>query len=330
MGRAESSAEPRAVPSVNPVASDTPAADADADAPAATFADRLAASIARSDSLACVGLDPPGSLLTESSPKDKAQLLAAWGVDLIRQTHPYVCAFKPNLAFYEAYGSAGILALEATLRYLGENHPEIIRIGDAKRGDIGSTSEAHTSFLLDHLNFDAVTLNPYLGFDTVKPFLERADKGCIVVCRTSNPTADDFQLLEVGGADGADGAGGMGGGTGAEGAEGAEGAGNKPLWQQILHTAATEWNQNSNCLAVIGATRPDDLRVARQIAGEHFFFLVPGVGAQGADLGEAVTAGLNQAGAGIIVNSSRSIAESTSPAQAAATLRDDINRARGA
>ncbi len=284
-------------------------------ASAATFADRLAASIARSDSLACVGLDPPGSLLTESSPKDKAQLLAAWGVDLIRQTHPYVCAFKPNLAFYEAYGSAGILALEATLRYLDENHPEIITIGDAKRGDIGSTSQAHASFLLDHLNFDAVTLNPYLGFDTLKPFLERADKGSIVVCRTSNPTADDFQLLGVGGMDGE---------TGSAPADRP-----RPLWQHILHIAAAEWNQNNNCLAVIGATRPDDLRTARQIAGEHFFFLVPGVGAQGADLGKAVAAGVNQARAGIIVNSSRSIAESPSPAKAAATLRDNINRARG-
>lgn len=301
-------------------------AEANTEPSTASFADRLAASITRSNSLACVGLDPPGSLLTDSSPKDKAQLLAAWGVDLIRQTYPYVCAFKPNLAFYEAYGSAGILALEATLRYLGENHPEIITIGDAKRGDIGSTSQAHAGYLLDHLNFDAVTLNPYLGFDTLKPFLERADKGSIVVCRTSNPTADDFQMLEVGGAGGK--VGGTASEVGGAGGKTEDGTG-KPLWQHILHVAATEWNRNSNCLAVIGATRPGDLRVARQIAGEHFFFLVPGVGAQGADLSEAVTAGLNQAGGGIIVNSSRSIAESPSPAQAAAALRDDINRVRG-
>lgn len=268
-----------------------------------TFASRLTASIAKSNSLACVGLDPPSSLLRDtevaSTPKETAELLAAWGIDLIRKTHQYVCAFKPNLAFYEAYGSAGILALEATIRYLNENHPGVLKIGDAKRGDIGSTSQAHAEYLLDHLNFDAVTLNPYLGIDTLSPFLERADKGSIVVCRTSNPSADDFQLLEVDG---------------------------RPLWQHILRVAATEWNDNNNCLAVVGATRPDDLALAREIAGEHFFFLVPGVGAQGADLGEAVRAGVNQAGGGIIVNSSRGILKS--PTEAAAQLRDGINQAR--
>jgi len=269
-----------------------------------TFASRLTASIAKSNSLACVGLDPPSSLLQDPkappTSKEIAALLAAWGIDLIRKTHPHVCAFKPNLAFYEAYGSAGILALEATLRYLDENHPGVLKIGDAKRGDIGSTSQTHAEYLLDHLNFDAVTLNPYLGIDALSPFLERVDKGSIVVCRTSNPSADDFQLLEVDGG---------------------------PLWQHILRTAATEWNGNNNCLAVIGATRPGDLALAREIAGEHFFFLVPGVGAQGADLGQAIRAGVNQAGSGIIVNSSRGILKS--PAEAAAQLRDDINQARG-
>jgi len=268
-----------------------------------TFASRLAASIAKSDSLACVGLDPPADLLTDSQsgsdPEQIAQLLTNWGIDIIRQTHQFVCAFKPNLAFYEAFGSAGVRALEATMRYLNENHPDIITIGDAKRGDIGSTSQAHAKYLLDHLNFDAVTLNPYLGIDALSVFLERADKGGIVVCRTSNPSADDFQMLELGG---------------------------RPLWQHVLLKAATEWNRNANCLAVIGATRPDNLRQARKIAGEHFFFLVPGVGAQGGDVQEAVKAGGNQAGSGVIITSSRSILGS--PAEAAAQLRSEINQAR--
>ena len=260
-----------------------------------SFADRLAASIANANSLACVGLDPPLELAAD------IQQLTDWGTAIISQTHSQVCAFKPNLAFYEAHGLAGMQALEATLEYLAEHHPDVIVIGDAKRGDIGSTSQAHARFLLDHLGFDAVTLNPYLGVDALEPFLERADKGCVVLCRTSNPSADDFQLLEVDG---------------------------HPLWQLVLEAIATRWNTNSNCLAVMGATRPADLQLARELAGEELFFLVPGVGAQGADLSEAVAAGLNQAGSGLIINSSRAIAQAPDPAQAAAQLRDSINAAK--
>lgn len=198
--------------------------------------------------------------------------------------------------------------------YLRHHHPEVPVIGDAKRGDIASTAEAYAKFLFDRLGFDAVTLNPYLGSDSLTPFLERPDRGCIIVCRTSNPSADDLQTADVGGV---------------------------LLWQRVLEYTADKWNSNNNCLAVIGGTRPDDLRIARQIAGKEMFFLVPGIGAQGADLEAVLAAGLtkmhnnardrerdveNGRGEGLIINSSRAIA--TKPAEATKNLRDKINSLR--
>ena len=254
-----------------------------------SYSEKLAARMEAASSLLCVGLDPVGI-----AEKD----LAAWGIDIISQTHPYVCAFKPNLAFYEAEGQQGLAALEETLEYLRAEHPDIPIIGDAKRGDIGSTSQAHARYLFDHLGFDAVTLNPYLGHDSLAPFIEREDKGSIIVCNTSNPGADEFQMLDVGGA---------------------------LLWERVLATVAEKWNTRGNCSAVIGATRPPDIRRAREIAGPDMVFLVPGIGAQGGDVAAVVQA---DPSANLVINSSRSITNSPNPNQAAANLHRQISQAR--
>ena len=253
-----------------------------------SFAKKLKTRMEAARSLLCVGLDPVG--IAESE-------LAAWGIRIISQTHPYVCAFKPNLAFYEAEGQQGLAALEATLEHLCTEHPDIPIIGDAKRGDIGSTSEAHARYLFDHLGFDAVTLNPYLGYDSLAPFIEREDKGSIIVCRSSNPGADEFQMLDAGGA---------------------------PLWERVLATVAEKWNTRGNCSAVIGATRPADIQRAREIAGPDMVFLVPGIGAQGGDVAAVVQA---DPSANLVINSSRSITNSSHPNQAAANLHRQINQA---
>lgn len=253
-----------------------------------SFAKKLKTRMEVASSLLCVGLDPVG--IAESN-------LAVWGIDIISQTHPYVCAFKPNLAFYEAEGQQGMAALEATLEHLRAQHSDIPIIGDAKRGDIGSTSEAHARYLFDRLGFDAVTLNPYLGYDSLAPFIEREDRGSIIVCRTSNPGADEFQMLDVEGA---------------------------PLWEQVLTTVAEKWNTRGNCSAVIGATRPADLRRARELAGPDMIFLVPGIGAQGGDVKAVAQA---DPFANLVINSSRSITNSPDPSQAAAELCSQISQA---
>ncbi len=267
----------------------------------AGFSERLTVRMQDARSLLCVGLDPAPGLVSEDGPGRGNDLLFEWGRQVISQTHPYVCAFKPNLAFYEARGSEGIASLEKIMEYLGAQHPAIPVIGDAKRADIGATSEAYARFLFDRLGFDAVTLNPWLGRDALQPFLERAERGCVILCRTSNPGADDLQTLEVEG---------------------------EPLWRRVARMVAEEWNSLGNCLLVMGATRPHDLRTARQLVGD-MTFLVPGVGAQGGKLDEAVAAGLTPDGRGLIINSSRGITTASNLAGAASALRDAINRARG-
>ena len=261
------------------------------------FEERLNTRMEDTQSLLCVGLDPATGLLLG----DGGDPLFEWGRRVISQTHHYVCAFKPNLAFYEARGSTGIASLEKIMDYLASRHPDVPVIGDAKRADIGSTSEAYARFLFDQLGFDAVTLNPWLGKDALLPFLERADRGCIILCRTSNPGADDLQTVTVEG---------------------------EPLWQRVARMVAQEWNVLGNCLLVMGATRPDDLRVARRLAGD-MTFLAPGVGAQGGDLQEALQAGLNSRGRGLIINSSRAITTAPDVAAAAADMRQAINQGRG-
>lgn len=252
------------------------------------------------NSLVCVGLDSqierlPARFLTREHPQFEFN---QW---IIQQTHTFVSAYKPNMAFYEARGTVGWQELALTMQYLREQHPEILTICDAKRADIGSTNEGYVTAIFDDLGFDAVTLHPYLGQEALNPFLEREDKACIILCRTSNPGAGELQDLRVEG---------------------------KPLWQTVAEKVSQDWNTNNNCMLVVGATYPDEMRQIRQIVGE-MTFLVPGIGAQGGEVEKTVRAGLNRARRGMIVNSSRGLIFADNPGEAANRLRDDINRHRG-
>jgi orotidine-5'-phosphate decarboxylase len=252
-------------------------------------------------SLLCVGLDPeldriPARFRGEEDP------LFAFNRWIIEQTHPYAAAYKPNMAFYEARGAQGLKELDMTMEYLRSEHPEIPTICDAKRGDIGNSNRGYAVSIFDAMGFDAVTLHPYLGKEALAPFLERRDKVCIVLCRTSNPGAGEFQDLESGG---------------------------RPLWETVALRVSAEWNAAGNCMLVVGATCPDEMKRIRAIAPE-IPFLVPGVGAQGGDVAAVVSAGLNAQGKGLLINSSRAILFSEIPAVSARDLRDEINAARKA
>lgn len=251
------------------------------------------------NSLLCVGLDSsfdrlPSAFTTQPNPQ------FAFNRHIIEQTHAYAAAYKPNIAFYEARGDAGWQDLALTMDYLRATHPDILTICDAKRADIGSTNEGYVSAILDELGFDAMTINPYLGGEAVAPFLARADKGIIVLCRTSNPGAGELQDLLVDG---------------------------KPLWHVVAERVRDNWNDNGNCMLVTGATYPQELAQVRQIVGD-MPLLVPGIGAQGGDVEATVKAGLDSAGRGMIINSSRGIIFAGDPAAAARETRDAINRYR--
>jgi orotidine-5'-phosphate decarboxylase len=220
-------------------------------------------------------------------------------------TADLVCAFKPQIAYYSA--SHAERDLELTIDYIHQNHPGIPVILDAKRGDIGSTAEMYVQEVFDRYQADAVTVNPYMGTDTLQPFLDRRDKGVIILCRTSNPGAKDIQDLDSNG---------------------------KKLYQIIAEKAAKEWNYNFNVLLVVGATYPKELMEIRFIVGD-MPFLVPGIGAQGGDVESAVTNGKTQKGTGMIINSSRGIIYASNKddfakaaRKAAVKLRDEINQYR--
>ncbi len=256
------------------------------------------------NSLVCVGLDPEPDRLPvhmRGNPDAVFEFCKA----IIDATAEFACAFKPQFAHFAALGAE--YALERCIAHVHDNHPGVPVILDAKRGDIGSTAVRYAAEAFDRYCADAVTLNPYLGRDSVQPFLDRADKGVIVLCRTSNPGAGDFQDLDCAG---------------------------RPLYQRVAETVARDWNANGNCLLVIGATWPRELAEVRALVGE-LPFLVPGVGAQGGDAEAVVSSGKTPDGNGLLVSSSRAIlyaggGEDFADAarEAARELRDDINRYR--
>lgn len=261
--------------------------------------DKLNARIDAVNSLVCVGLDSDITQLPVPFQDDGLPQFV-FNQHIIEQTHTYTAAYKPNIAFYEARGEQGWHELRLTMTYLRQHHPEIVTICDAKRGDNITTNAAYVRAIFDELGFDAVTLHPYLGQEALAPFLSRADKACIILCHTSNPGAGEIQDLEING---------------------------KPLWLLIAERVASGWNSHQNCMLVVGATYPDELRRVRQAVGA-MPLLIPGVGVQGGDVAQTVRAGQDQQGRGMLISASRSIIFDAQPAQAARDLRDAINTHR--
>lgn len=238
--------------------------------------ERLKQEIFSKKSFLCVGLDVdlnkiPPFLLKESDP------IFAFNKAIIDATHPYTIAYKPNIAFYEAYGEKGWQSLRKTIDYLNEQHPHIFTIADAKRGDIGNTATMYAKAFFEDLQFDGVTVAPYMGQDSVEPFLAFEHKATILLALTSNKGAFDFQTLTTEGA---------------------------PLYQQVL-TRSQQWHNAHNLMYVVGATKAEYLADIRRIVPQSFL-LVPGVGAQGGDLKEVCKYGLNDS-VGLIINASRAV-----------------------
>lgn len=243
-----------------------------------------------SKSLLCIGLDSeisklPARFLDEQFPQFEFN---KWIID---QTHEYVSAYKPNLAFYEAQGMQGAHSLHLTLEYLEEKHPKIFTIADAKRADIGSTNEGYVAAIFDRYNFDAVTLNPYLGEEALRPFLDRTDKTSIILCKTSNPGSGEFQDLPVG-------------------------KKGEPLWQTVAERVSAHWNKAGNCMVVVGATYPKELKAVREVIGD-MTILVPGVGTQGGDVKAVLKNGATKDGKGLLINVGRGVIFADDPGKAA-------------
>lgn len=252
-------------------------------------------------SLLCVGLDPHLSDLKEPT----ASSARDFCLRLVKATAPYAAAFKPNAAFFEVFAADGwsalmdvIVAIRAESNRLGSKVPIIL---DAKRGDIASTAEAYAKSAFDTLEADAITLSPYLGKDSIEPFLQYPEKGIFLLCKTSNPGSGDLQdqLLASG----------------------------EPIYIQVARSAQS-WNVKNNIGLVVGSTYPEILGKVREAAPD-LWFLAPGIGAQGGNVEAALKSGLRKDGKGVLVSVSRSLARAGDPAKAAAELRDEIIRVRG-
>jgi orotidine-5'-phosphate decarboxylase len=221
----------------------------------------------------CVGLDPDPSRFPEVVHGSVLEFCRA----IVDATAPYVCAFKPQIAYFAA--QAAEADLEQLCEHIRSEHPDVLLVLDAKRGDIGSTAEQYAREAFDRYGAHAVTVNPYMGTDSVLPFLVHPQGGVFVLCRTSNPGGVDFQSLESAG---------------------------EPLYVHIARRVADEWNEIGDCGLVVGATYPDELRHVRSVVGD-LPLLVPGIGAQGGDVALTVSAGLDSTGFGMVINSSRSV-----------------------
>ena len=253
-----------------------------------TFFKKLDQRAKEIDSLLCIGLDPH----PEDLPEQTAAAAKEFCLRLIEATQEYALAFKPNAAFFEVLGPEGWEALHSVIRAVPDGIPVIL---DAKRGDISSTARAYAQSAFQVLGADAITLSPYLGYDSLKPFMEDPEKGIFLLCKTSNPGSIDLQDLPLGGHD------------------------RLTMVYEKVASLAAEWGANDNLGLVVGATFPDALRRVRQMAPNQWF-LAPGLGAQGADLNTAMSAGLREDGLGLLINVSRGISRADDPHQAAHDL----------
>jgi orotidine-5'-phosphate decarboxylase len=253
------------------------------------FIDKLLSASRKNRSWLCIGLDPDQELMPDLE-------VLRFNKAIIEATSDLVCGYKPNLAFYEALGTEGLAILEQTVRYIPADIPVI---ADAKRGDIGNTARAYAKALFSVLGFDAATVNPYLGFDSLEPFIDYQDKGVFILCRTSNKGAADFQDLRSDG---------------------------QPLYEAVARKAK-EWNTYGNIGLVVGATYPEELRKVRSICPD-MPLLIPGVGAQGGDLASAVSYGADARGEKAIINVSRQILYASKRKDFAQAARDAAQKIR--
>lgn len=315
-----------------------------------SFKQKFERSIEKNNSLLCIGLDP---VIDKIPPhlKSKDYPLYSFCKEIVEQTHDLVCAYKPNSAFFEAHGAEGVKELQMICHYITKFYPEIPIILDAKRGDIGSTNDAYVKFAYDYLGTDAITLHPYLGREAIQPFLNRKDKGCIILCRTSNPGSGEIQNVECRTKNDVH-------VISTPHIEGGEipqkekgsldyarddkveiassttfphndkaGDDRAPLYQYVARQVSQEWNVNDNCLLVVGATYPEELAQIRAIVGD-MTILVPGVGAQGGDLQKTLGAGLTDEKKGVIITVSRSVIYASSGTDFTQKSREEAERLR--
>lgn len=279
------------------------------------FNDKLNNIIVKNNSLLCVGLDPDIKKLPAVIKKSDYSFFE-FNKAIIDSTHDLVCAYKPNPAFYEAYGNKGIVELKMTCNYLQQHYPEIPIIIDAKRGDIGNTNEGYVKYVFDYFEADAITVMPYMGIESLSPYFHREGKGIIVGCHSSNPGAREFQeqfvLMD----------------------QGKSSESRILLYELVASELIKKHGSNPNVLIFMGATYPEQLINMRKIIGD-MNMLVPGVGAQGGDIKTFVEAGINSKKTGLIINSSRSILYASNGEDFAEKareetlkLRDEINKYR--
>lgn len=269
------------------------------------FTEMLKARWHNQNTLLCVGLDPNTSRFPEELADDPDAILH-FCCGIVDATADLVCAFKPQIAYFASEGAEA--ALKRIISYIHANHPGIPVILDAKRGDIGSTCEHYAREAFERFGADCVTLSPYMGEDTISPYLAWEEKGAFLLCRTSNKGGDDLQMLDVGG---------------------------ERLFEHVARLVAEKWNRTGELGLVVGATYPEELAAVRRIAPD-IPLLVPGIGAQGGDIEAAVKAGMDTEGAGMVINSGRAILYASRGAdwreaarKAATETRDAINAARG-
>jgi len=264
-----------------------------------TFIEKLQKRWNETNTLVCVGLDPDPTRFPDIIGKS-ADKIFAFSRAIIDATADSVCAYKPQIAHFAALNAED--QLKEIIEYIHSEYPEVPVILDSKRGDIGTTAARYAKEAFERYEADAVTVNPYLGLDGVKPFTDYADKGVILLCRTSNPSAKDFQDLDVGG---------------------------MPLYEQVAKTIAEDWNEHNNCALVVGATWPKQLGDIRKLVGD-MPILVPGIGAQGGDLEGTLEHGLDSNKAGLIISSSRGVIYASDGDDFAGTAKsvvDEMNTA---
>jgi len=274
-----------------------------------SFYEKLQRAWADTDSMLTVGLDPDPTRFPAEL-QDQPDAIFRFCRDIVDATAPFACSFKPQIAYFAAHRAEE--QLEALCEHIRQKHPGSVLVLDAKRGDIGSTADQYAREAFERYQADAVTVNPYMGFDSIEPYLSWSDRGVIVLCRTSNAGGSDLQFLQVDG---------------------------EPLYLRVAGMVAETWARRGARAGqlglVVGATFPAELAAVRERVGDDTPLLVPGIGAQGGDIPAAVQAGVNAAGQGMMINSSRAIIYArgddwrTAAAQAARQTRDAINAARG-